>query len=288
MSVISLKQSGLSGLGRSRSIFGATGFLGFDPDALAYIQAVETADGEPLEAGVKVAIDDFVRGCKADGIWSSLKASCIMAGARTLNGALVPLVGAAPTNFNFVSGDYDRKTGLKGDGATKYLDSNRANNADPQNSVHRAVWITEAMDPVNGGILSSGGATFVGADNIGRLGAGSGNDLLFYSRHDGGVTAGDLAVVENARTTLGLWMLFREDEEVFGGRIAGTEVTQTNTSNTPNANNLFVFARPDELSNAVSITNPRISFYSIGEALDRPALDTRVSDLMTAIDGAIA
>jgi hypothetical protein len=67
----------------------------------------------------------FVNGCKADGIWNAIKASCILAGARTLNGALVPLVGTAPTNFNFVDWCYNRKTGLVGDGSTKYLDSNR-------------------------------------------------------------------------------------------------------------------------------------------------------------------
>jgi hypothetical protein len=80
----------------------------------------------------------FVKGCKNDGIWTAIKASCILAGARTLAGALVPLVGTAPTNFDglFDSGDYNRKTGLIGDGSTKSLDSNRNNNADPQNSKH--------------------------------------------------------------------------------------------------------------------------------------------------------
>jgi hypothetical protein len=96
-----------------------------DVDAIAYIAAVEVADAEPLELGVKRSINAFVKGCKADGIWDAIKASCIMAGARTLAGALVPLKGTAPTNFNFVSGDYNRKTGLVGDGSTKYLDSNR-------------------------------------------------------------------------------------------------------------------------------------------------------------------
>jgi hypothetical protein len=58
---------------------------------------------------------------------TAIKASCILAGARTLAGALVPLAGAAPTNVGpFVSGDYNRKTGLVGDGSTKYLNSNRA------------------------------------------------------------------------------------------------------------------------------------------------------------------
>jgi hypothetical protein len=100
-----------------------------DADANAYMAAVEAADGEPLELGVRLAITDFVLGCKSDGIWTAIKASCILAGARTLTGALVPLVGAAPTNNNFVSGDYNRKTGLVGDGSTKYLNSNLFVNA---------------------------------------------------------------------------------------------------------------------------------------------------------------
>jgi hypothetical protein len=74
-----------------------------DPDAGAYIAAVEAADGQLLEFGVGKAINDFVVGCKQDKIWDAIKASCILAGARTLTGALTPLVGTAPTNFNFVS-----------------------------------------------------------------------------------------------------------------------------------------------------------------------------------------
>jgi hypothetical protein len=73
----------------------------FDSNALTYINAVEAADGQALELNVKLVINDFVVGCKADGIWDAIKASCILAGARTLPGALVPLVGSAPTDFNF-------------------------------------------------------------------------------------------------------------------------------------------------------------------------------------------
>jgi hypothetical protein len=81
-----------------------------DPDVQAYLSAVEQADGQALEYPVAYAVDEFVRGCKADGIWSAIKASCILAGARTRLGALTPLVGTAPTSFNFVDGDYNRKT----------------------------------------------------------------------------------------------------------------------------------------------------------------------------------
>ena len=44
-----------------------------DADALAYITAVETADGQALEEKTKIAIDNFVLGCKADGIWQPSK-----------------------------------------------------------------------------------------------------------------------------------------------------------------------------------------------------------------------
>ena len=116
-----------------------------DWEAADYARRVELADGQPLEQGVFNAINAFVLGCKADGTWNAIKASCILAGARTLAGALVPLVGAAPTNFNFVSGDYNRKTGLVGNGSTKYLNSNRSGNADPQNSHHLCVYATTAQ-----------------------------------------------------------------------------------------------------------------------------------------------
>jgi hypothetical protein len=97
----------------------------FDADAAAYLRAVEAADGQALETPVKRAVDDFFRGTKADGTFSALKAACILCGARTLAGALVPLAGAAPTNNNFVDADYNRETGLVGNGSTKYLDSGR-------------------------------------------------------------------------------------------------------------------------------------------------------------------
>jgi len=96
----------------------------FDADASTYIEAVEAADTQALETGVRYAINDFVIGCKNDGIWDAIKACCILAGARTLAGALVPLVGPDPNSFYFVAGDYNRKTGLKGNGSNQYIDTN--------------------------------------------------------------------------------------------------------------------------------------------------------------------
>ena len=44
-----------------------------DSDVRAYIAAVEAADTQPLEQGVKDAYRDFIVGCKSDGIWAPSK-----------------------------------------------------------------------------------------------------------------------------------------------------------------------------------------------------------------------
>ena len=115
-----------------------------EPEAVSYVAAVEAADGQELEFGVAKAINDFVLGCKNDGIWDAIKACCILAGARTLSGALVPLVGAAPSKFGTEAGwNYNRETGLKGNGTDNYLNSNRNNQDDPQSNKHLSVYQTE-------------------------------------------------------------------------------------------------------------------------------------------------
>ena len=47
----------------------ASGYVASDADARAYITAVSAADGSSLEPAVQQAVNDFVVGCKADGIW---------------------------------------------------------------------------------------------------------------------------------------------------------------------------------------------------------------------------
>lgn len=239
-----------------------------DSDALAYIAAVETADGQSLEDAVKFAYEDFILGCKADGIWSALKASCILAGARTLSGALVPLVGTAPTNFNFVSADYNRETGLKGNGSTKYINSNRANNADPQNSKHLGVYLTEIDSTAGRGYI--GGASTVNSILI----TGTLPNINF--RINSVVTS--LGQMNKA----GFIGVSRPNSTQLTGRGDTRTFTTSIASNTPSTDNILVF-RVSSTTN----TTARISFYSVGENIDLTAIDTRVSTLMTALAAAI-
>jgi hypothetical protein len=252
----------------------------YDADAQAYFNRVEgpSGDNQTLETAVKTAINDFVVGCKDDGIWGAIKASCIMAGARTLAGALQPLVGTAPTNFNFVSGDYDRKTGLIGDGAAKYLNSNRANNADPQDNAHVSCYIT-AISPGTGCYL---GAIQIANEGFSGILRNGNTGLILQTRG-----AGDSIPVINSHLTTGFKGATRSNGTQMTRRFDDTTATVDYASTVTTNNNYFILALNTGTSQ-VAFSNGRISFYSIGESLNLAALDTRVSTLMTALDGAIA
>ena len=249
-----------------------------DLDAAIYIDRVESADGQSLEAGVRSAINAFVVGCKADGIWSAIKASCILAGARTLAGALVPLVGAAPTNFNFMAWDYNRETGLVGNGSTKYLNSNRANNADPQDDQHLSVYASTAGDKAYIGTMNNGfGDTFILAT--------SASSWPFRSRIS---TFNEAA--RGTRTLVGksgFIALSRAGSTSFTSRVDSVNETITSTSQAATSSAIGVFTRIGP-GTAVGLgTTARIAFYSIGESLDLALLDARVTTLINAIAAAI-
>jgi len=251
-----------------------------DPDAADYIKRVESVDGEGLELLVKAAINVFVVGCKEDGIWSAIKASCILAGARTLNGALVPLVGTAPTNAGglFLPADYNRETGLVGDRATKYLDTNRLNNADPQDSNHNAIWAS------NVGTYDSTASAIIGSEGVGDTGT---NIILHVSTQNGVFVRNRNSSGSpiNAVPVAGLIGANRSSSSQFVVRNNGTSIVISTASQAPEAKSVFVFRR--QSATFPSHANARIAFYSIGESLDLALLDSRVSTLITSIGAAI-
>lgn len=261
-----------------RVIINAHNFGTGDADADAYIAAVETADGASLEAKYRNAIGDFVKGAKADGFWTAIKAACFLAGPATLAGALVPLVGSAPTNANFVSGDYNRVTGLVGNGSTKYLNSNRAGNADPQNSNHISAWIS--TNSSTGSLISVRSlGTGVGDTSIGPASAAN---WPFRSR----LSAFDVPSqgTRSAASVTGFIGVSRSASGSFTSRISGSNETITSTSGTSPAETYGVFARRrSDTSTIDSYTSSRLAWYSIGEALTMSQLDARLTTYMAAI-----
>jgi hypothetical protein len=247
----------------------------FDSDASTYIDAVETADGQALETGVRVAINNFVLGCKQDEIWDAINACCILAGARTLDGALVPLVGTAPTNNNFVSGDYNRTTGLKGNGSTKYLDSNRPGNASPTGSIHASVHVLTAL---------SSGAYFGERTNVG--GSNRNSAILIENSGDLLASVQDGYRTIGASTAIGFIGIGRSNTSIEQARIGQVTSSASTSALGAGSNNITIFAQ-NAFGTVGSYSDARLAFYSIGESLDLAALDTRVSNLITAIGAAI-
>ena len=246
----------------------------YDSDAQAYITAVETADAQALETGVKDAINAFVVGCKADGIWTAIKASCILAGARTLAGALVPVVGAAPTSFGTAGGwNYNRKTGLLPNGTDNYLNSNRANNSDPQNNNHNAVYVT-TVGTANGAFIASDGT--ISGTNF--LIGGQSNTLFSRSRSATGVSAGanpSPGLIGHSRSAAGSYTL----------RNNGASGTASSSSAATEPSSVLIFRRGSAAT--PSYSNHRIAFYSIGEALTLSLLEARLIALINTFAAVI-
>lgn len=254
-----------------------------DADAKAYINAVRTADGgQYMEAAVQRAIDAFIVGCKADGIWSAIKASCILMGARTLSGALTPLVGAAPTNNGpFVSGDYNRKTGLIGNATSKYLDSNRNCNADPQNSFHQCVYASAVQNELDKAFMGAGGNE-QGSSQFAAAGDSGPNLQRIGFR----VRSSFQLIVDNAAFA-GLIGTSRGNSSEFVARANATSTTSATASGTPFNGNMLVFGRTSATGVAGLFSTHRLAFYSIGESLNLALLDSRVTTLYNAIGAAI-
>jgi hypothetical protein len=242
----------------------------FDTDASTYIEAVEAADTQALETATRYAINDFVIGCKQDGIWAAIKASCILAGARTLTGALVPLAGTAPTSFAFINADYDRKTGLDGNRTTKYLNSNRANNADPQDNKHVSTFMT-VYDNLAGDLIASN-ETAVGGSTVLNLG----NNLA--CRLNGAASS-----TFSGRNVNRLQGFRRAASSTVQGINGGVVSSFSQLSSLPTSADLYIFGAPDGLNRSGS----RLAFYSIGESLDLALLDGRITDLINAFAAAI-
>lgn len=244
-----------------------------DADARAYVQAVNTADGQPLEAPVVQAIDAFVIGCKADGIWSAIKASCILMGARTLAGALTPLVGSAPTNNGpFVAADYVRggaTPGLKGNGSTKFLNSNRAESADGQDDFHQSVFVSQLLSNP-----TTGYNQYIGVLNSRIYNYPINGFSEAFVVHGGG------AFQPASTRATGLKGSSRTASNAITARTGGSTYSGTNTSVSPAATLHNVFGASGFTSDR---TDGRLAFYSIGSSLNLAALDSRVSTLVAAM-----
>jgi hypothetical protein len=235
-----------------------------DSDALAYFSRIEAA-GSSINRTNRAAVIAFIRGCKADGIWSAIKASCLLAGPDTLAGALVPLVGPAPTNGGglFVSGDYSRTTGLLGGGGRRII-TNRVNSADLQDDCHAAIWVTETGGGTSVGLIGSNSNTGVAQRRIYRTSAAC-NDI------SGNVYQAPAS---------GLIGISRSSPSSYIRRHGNSSFTLNVASTGTSSFGIAIFAR-DTFGNTG--WGGRASFYSLGGNLNLALLDARLATYMSSI-----
>ena len=240
-------------------------FPEFDSDAQTYFSAIATA-GSTISDTNKAAVNAFVVGCKADGIWSAINVFCFLAGPDDLTGALIPLVGRAPTNVGMPTGNYDRIAGILGVGSTSnYINTNYNNNESAQDDMH--LFTYKHTDPISTGsqgfigtarsvvgssmIRRSGGSTYQFTSNAQSVTSYSGNSL------------GGLGVSRASSTVV----------QVCNG---GVVSSRTLSSETPYNQLYQVFGGP-------GATNAVLSCYSIGSSIDLALLSARMDTYMSSI-----
>ena len=251
----------------------------YDEDAGNYIQAVEgpSGDNQALEPATRKAINNFVIGCKQDGIWTAIKASCILAGARTKEGAIIPLANAsnsAPTLNGTAGGwNYDRKTGLRGNGTNNFIDCNRAPSAESSgNNAHFSYYV---------GQLGSSASSYMGATLT--TGTQAYSQIIDFSGLNTSIngTTGGIAIASISNTALGFVGTTRTGASATALRAQRTSTAGSQAFTAANNLNFYVCCR--NLNGAAnSFTTTRFAFYSIGESLDLALLDARITDLINA------
>ncbi|WP_155524061.1 hypothetical protein [Nodosilinea nodulosa] len=256
-------------------------YIPIDVDAASYIARVEAADGQNLENIVRQAYDKFFISLKAYSNFLALKSACILAGARTLAGSLVPMTVAmpSPTNFGFVSGDRSRSGGLKGNGISKYVELNRQSDADPQNSYHQVAYISQLAATGTGGERSVICAGWANPTSHNLVFSGVSQ---FRSRSTGSTVGGTgpgVGFYGHSRSN-GTQLDYLE--------ATGSVVTAALNSTTAASRRTFLLGRNNADAgdgDPVLFGTNRILFYSVGEAVNlanmRSSLNTLAADLAT-------
>ena len=191
--------------------------------------------------------------------WDDMKSSASFVGVG-IQGVTVPLRSGMPvlTNNNFVVGDLDQLTGLKGDGSTKYLATNVAGTAISQNDASISVYIKESHTAGGGFLLGNSTQSAVLRANA-------------TQRLHGSTALG-------TTPTPGLYGAARSTSTDIDVRSNATDYSAAVTSTAPNAGLIGIFAL-----GTIASSNPRLATYHAGFALDLATLEGLQETLITEI-----
>lgn len=263
-------------MSRRRRLLFLSGGSSYDPDALAYINAVEAADGEKLQSTVKDAINNLFLSLKDEDIFQKISVASLLAGPRTLSGALVPMIGSQVVNVNFSIGDHSQSTGLKG-GVGKYI---LHDNFDPLtlscDNVHVSGYITEMDDSTTGIVhpIVSNDITTGVQIHVGR--STFSTPYVSFSRNLSNT------LFDMVGCDIGFYGTSRSTLTGYTDRFNGVDVARTMSAGTIPTSKFVGLRRTTS-----QYSRDRIAFYSIGQAVNLEKLEEIITTYMAEISSII-
>lgn len=274
-------------LGFFKPASSASESITLDTDVSDWITRVQGQGSDVTIAGTRTAVNDFVIGLKADGIWAKIGRLNIYAGDG-LNALKAPLKAACgdatDTLVNFVSGDYSQSTGLTGDGSSKCVTTGLQFSSCGGIGVDNISFgayvrtVTNTTDAIMGAYDD---VTGVAADSLNAAHSGN-TDYLVCNNAMGGLLlvtdTNGIGFYIGSRPAASTERLYRNTELLASGTAAGTQrPTQTLTVHALNyvGTNTFFSPRTLELYyvseglSATDVTNYVNRYSTLRTALGR-------------------
>jgi len=237
---------------------------GFSTEAQNYFDRLDTA-GDTTYTTYKQPLANYIDSLVTLGgaYWDDMLSSTSFVGVG-IEGVTVPLrdgMTVPTTNNNFVVGDLDQLTGLKGDGSTKYIATNVAGTALLQDDASASVHITTAATGANKFYMTNAG----------------GASLSLRSTPQQSLNSSSLATLGTVPTS-GIYGASRASSTTIDVRSNQTSYSAAITSIAPSANDLYVYSIGTTPS-----ADARLATYHAGPALNLATLEALQDTLITEI-----
>jgi hypothetical protein len=254
--------------------FGATqvySSAAFSAEAQNYFDRLDTA-GDTTYVDYKQPLANYIDGLVTLGgaYWDDMLSATSFVGVG-IQGVTVPLRDGmtVPTQSNFVAGDLNQLTGLKGDASTKYLGTGVSEGSLSQNDSSISVYLTTDRDVTTT-------SSYIG----GTIGAFAivDNATGFRSRHM------STSLKTNGTSTAigGIIGISRDNSSDYDWRDVDANGTNIDPSTTQGNSDVEVFAS----TGGNFLCSARLATYHIGPALNLATLeglqDTLMSEIRTA------
>jgi len=245
----------------------------FSAEAQDYFDRLDTA-GDTTYTAYKQPLANYIDSLVTLGgaYWDDMGSAASFVGVG-IQGITVPLRDGmtVPTQSNFVAADLDQLTGLKGDAATKLINTNVAGNSVSINDVSFSCYTTER---------GTSGRQYLSSFDKQVLQAGFTIPQRFTLKAQSGTAVN----IDSTTDSVGFIGLSRDNSADFNCYVMDREVTQVEASSDTGTTDFSLFAfRPLA---PTGYNNCRISTYHIGPALNLATLEGLQETLLSEVAAA--